>query len=178
MTTKGKLLVAASGVLATALVCLYFALGGADYEPTQAQDPCTPREWREPSGLDPIAQQFALSALDGAACYLGISREELAIEIATRERDESDPELEAAVRAGVERAISDAEAAGAVSGPVAFVLTEIATRLPVDEAVEVIENSDEFIAEADAVIDDAGGVIDDAGDFIEGIPGVIEGLLP
>ena len=40
-------------------------------------DPCDSRIWSEPSGLEDTAQQLALSTLDGAACDLGVSREEL-----------------------------------------------------------------------------------------------------
>jgi hypothetical protein len=163
-----RLLVGLSIALSVALVAAYLAAGGSAYEPTPVADPCQPREWRDPEGLEQSAQQFALSALDGAACELGVSREELAVALASpesraefaAERGIEDAELEAAVRAGVVRGIDDAEAAGAVSPPVADGLRAVASRLPVDEAVAVIEGGGDFL-------DDAGGVLDD-----------LEGLLP
>ena len=87
--------------------------------PTRAR----PREWTSPEGAEEIAQQFFLSALDGAACELGVSRETLAAALATEESRQAfaaeqgidDAELETAVRAGVVRAIDDAEDAGAIS---------------------------------------------------------------
>ena len=67
------------------LVLAYLAAGGSDYAPAETQDPCEPREWRDPEGLQEIAEQFSLSALDGAACKLGVSRETLARALATEE---------------------------------------------------------------------------------------------
>lgn len=168
---SGRVLIGAALLLSALLVGSYIAAGGGEYQPTPTRDPCAARAWRAPSGLDPIAQQFALSALDGAACELDISREQLAIDLAEHKRGTDDPELEDAVRAGVVRAIRDAELAGELSSVVALALTEIAVRLPVDEAIAVIEDADGFIARAD-------DVIDDAGDLVGELPEFIEGLLP
>ena len=136
---SGRALVGVTLAAATALVALYLVLGGGSYEPTPVADPCAPREWRNPHGAEESAQQFALSALDGAACQLGVSRETLAIALATPEsRKEfaaaygiSDARFEAAVRAGVKRGIDDAEAAGVLNPLVAGGLRAIAARLPV-----------------------------------------------
>jgi hypothetical protein len=105
---SGRALVGTAVAAATALVVLYLVLGGGSYEPTRVADPCDPREWRDPQGVEESAQQFALSALDGAACELGVSRETLAVALATPEsRAEfaatyriEDAEMEAAIRAG------------------------------------------------------------------------------
>ena len=106
-----------------ALVGAYLAAGGSSYTPAKVQDPCKPRPWRNPQGIQAIAEQFSLSALDGAACRLGVSREALARALATpaaRERFTrrygiSDAKLAAAIRAGLVRAVDDAERAGALS---------------------------------------------------------------
>ena len=150
-----------------ALAGAYLAAGGASYEPTSVEDPCQPREWRSPGGLDETAQQFALSALDGAACELRVSRETLALALATEEsRAEfaaeygiEDEQLEAAVRAGVARAIDDAERAGALDPLVASGLRAAAERLPVDELVLLI-------TDAEQLFDDAGGFLDRLGGLI------------
>ena len=81
---RGKLLFLGSIAVSAVLVLAYLAAGGSDYAPAKTQDPCKPREWRNPEGLQEIAQQFSLSALDGAACKLGVSRETLAQALATR----------------------------------------------------------------------------------------------
>ncbi len=159
---SGRALVGTAAAAATALVVLYLVLGGGSYEPTQIADPCAPREWRDPQGIEESAQQFALSALDGAACELGVSRETLAVALATPEsRAEfaaaygiEDAELEAAVRAGVVRGIDDAEAAGALDPLIAAGLRAVAVRLPVDEAVALIEDGSELF-------DGAGGIVDE-----------------
>ncbi len=164
---SSRALIGAAIALSTGLVVVYLAAGGGSYEPTPIADPCQPREWRDPEGIEESAQQFALSALDGAACELGVSREELAVALGSpearaefaAEQGIGEEELEQAVRAGVVRAIDDAEEAGAVSGLVADALRAVGSRLPVDEAVAVIENGGEFL-------DSAGGVIDDLADLI------------
>jgi hypothetical protein len=144
------------GALATssALVATYLALGGASYEPTPVRDPCLPREWRSPAGADEAAEQFTLSALDGAACELGVSRERLALALATeRGREElaaehgiGGAELEAAVRAGIVRAIDDAERATALPPVVAAPLRALVSRLPVEQAIALVFDARELFA--------------------------------
>ena len=164
---SGRSLVLTALAASVALVVTYLAAGGGDYEPTAVADPCAPREWRDPEGVEEAAQQFALSALDGAACELQVSREKLAVALATPEsRAEfaadhgiDDGELEAAVRAGVMRAIDDAERADALAPLVADGLRVVAARLPVDEGIALIED-------ASGLFDGAGGVIDEIGGLL------------
>ena len=99
-------LVALAVVVALALAALYTALGGGDYEPTPVADPCASRE-RPRSGdiLDP-AQRATLAVLDGAACDLGMSREQVLLDL-IRERNPqgvSDDRVRDAVLAGIDRA--------------------------------------------------------------------------
>ena len=77
--------IAWSAVAAVALVVAYLALGGASYAPAQVADPCVARDWRDPQGLEEVAEQIALSGLDGAACELGVSREEMVLALANSE---------------------------------------------------------------------------------------------
>ena len=169
---SARALVAASVAAAVALVTVYLAAGGGSYEPTPVADPCAPREWTSPDGAEEIAQQFLLSALDGAACELGVSRETVAAALATEgsrqrfaaEQGIDDAELETAVRAGVVRAIDDAEDAGAISSVVASGLRALAERLPVDEAI--------------ALFGDAGSVVGDVDGALGGLLDQAEGLLP
>src|SRR5262249_22645257 len=80
---RGRVLVGGAIVASLLLVGAYLAAGGSSYAPEKVQDPCKPRPWRNPEGLAQIAEQFSLSALDGAACKLGVSREALARALAT-----------------------------------------------------------------------------------------------
>jgi hypothetical protein len=170
-----RVLIAGSVVASTALVAVYLAAGGGSYEPTPVADPCQPRERTAAEGIEESAQQFLLSALDGAACELGVSREALAAALATEESREEfaaeqgidDAALEEAVRAGVMRAIDDAEAAGELNPVIADGLRALAARLPVDEAVGLIDDAQRVFEGAGGVLDDIGGVIDE-----------VEGLIP
>jgi hypothetical protein len=171
---SGRSLVGIAIAASVALVAIYLAAGGSGYEPTPVADPCAEREWRSPQGVEEAAQQFFLSALDGAACELGVSRETLAAALATEESRQAfaaeqgidDAELETAVWAGLVRGIDDAENAGALSPLVADGLRAVATRVPVDEAIGLIENGSAIFGDAGGVIDDLGGLLDQAGDLI------------
>ena len=164
---NGRALLLAAPGASAALVIAYLAAGGGSYEPAAVADPCAPREWREPEGIEESAQQFGLAALDGAACKLRVSRETLAVALATPEsRAEfaieysiSEAELEAAVRAGLRRGIDDAESAGALSPIVADGLRAVAERIPVDEAIALIDD-------ASALFEGAGGVLEGLGNLL------------
>jgi hypothetical protein len=146
---KAQVLVGAAIVAAVALPGIYLAAGGSSYAPAKTQDPCETRPWRDPEGLDEIAEQFSLSALDGAACELGVSRETLAQALATPESRErfterygiNDAELAKAIRAGLLRAVDDAEDAGALSPLLADPLRESLRNIPLDQAIELIDDA-------------------------------------
>ena len=164
---RGRALLAGSSLVAVSLVLAYLAAGGASYEPAQVRDPCEPREWRSPQGLQEIAEQFSLSALDGAACELRVTRETLARALVSQESRErfarrygiGDAELEAAVRAGLVRAVDDAERAGALNPLVAVPLREVAKRLPVDEAIAAVRDARGFLEDAQGLLGQAGGLL-------------------
>ncbi len=169
---RGRALVLGSIVAAIALVGIYLAAGGSSYTPEKTQDPCKHRAWRNPEGLQEIAQQFTLSALDGAACQLGVSRETLAQALATPEGRESfseryeigNAELAKAIRAGLLRAVNDAEEAGALSPALAGPLRETLRSIPLDRAIELINN-------AESLLNDVQG-------FLGPVEGLLEQLLP
>lgn len=163
----GGWLIAGAVVAAVALVAVYLAAGGASYEPTAVADPCEPREWRDPGSPTEAAEQFTLSALDGAACELEVSREELALAVATPEAREAfvaeygiaEAELEAAVRAGLVRAIDDAERAGALPGFAAGPLRAVASRIPLEEALALIEQAEELFETGGSVLERFGQLL-------------------
>jgi hypothetical protein len=169
---RGTFLVVCAIVASLALVGTYLAAGGSSYAPAKTQDPCKPRPWRNPEGLEQIAQQFSLSALDGAACELGVSRETLARALATPESRErfterygvSDAELARAIRAGLLRAVDDAERAGALSPLLAGPLRATLRQIPLDQAIELINN-------AQSLLDNLQG-------FLGPAQGLLEQLLP
>ncbi len=125
----------------------YLALGGGSYTTPAVADPCVTREWRNPDGLERVAEQIVLSSLDGAACDLHVSREELVLALATdesrtqfaREHGIDDGALEEAVRRGLIRAVDDAEDAKALPGWQADILRAAASRVPVNELLDLVQ---------------------------------------
>jgi hypothetical protein len=141
---RARTLVIGAIVASAALVAASLALGGASYEPTPVKDPCQPRAWRSPDSLDEIAQQLTLSALDGAACELHVSRETVVLALGTpegRSQFANDPRLAEALRAGLLRAVDDAERAGAIPGFVADALRQAIQNLPADQLVSAARNA-------------------------------------
>ena len=134
---------------------MYLAAGGSSYEPTPVANPCAPRAWTSPEGVEEVAEQFFLSALDGAACELGVSRETLAAALATDDSRQAfaaehgidATELETAVRAGVMRAIDDA-----ISAPLASGLRAFAARLPVDELLNLFQDAGQYLGDAGGLL--------------------------
>ncbi len=165
---KGRFLVVAAIAASLALVGAYLAAGGSSYEPAKTQDPCKPRPWTEPEGLQEIAQQFSLSALDGAACKLGVSRETLARALATPQSRErfmrrygiDDAKLARAIRAGLLRAISDAERAGALNPLLAAPLRATVRQIPIDQAIELIKDARSLLSNLESFLGPAGGLIE------------------
>jgi hypothetical protein len=165
---RGRWLVGGAVVAAVALVGSYLAAGGSSYTPAKIQDPCKHRAWRNPEGLQQIAEQFTLSALDGAACELGVSRETLAQALTTpgsRKRflkryHVSDAKLARAVRAGLLRAVDDAEEAGALNPLLAAPLRETLKSMQLDEAIELIND-------AESLLEKVQGVLGPAQEFLE-----------
>jgi hypothetical protein len=165
---RAQLLVGAAIVSVLVLVGAYLAAGGSSYTPEKSQDPCEQRPWSNPESLSEIANQFSISALDGAACELGVTRETLARALATPEARErfgerygiDDAKLARAVRAGLLRAIEDAEEAGALSPFFAEPLRATVEEIPLDQAIELIDN-------ARLILGNVQGFLGPAGDLLE-----------
>jgi hypothetical protein len=165
---RARILVGGAIAAALALTLVYLAAGGASYTPAKVQNPCEHRPWRNPEGLQQIAEQFSLSALDGAACKLGVTRETLARALATeaaRERfaekyDIDDAELAAAIRAGLLRAVGDAEEAGALSPLLGIPLRQALRSIPLDEAIELINDAESLLDNVQTFLGPAEGLIE------------------
>jgi hypothetical protein len=167
-------MIVASTAAAVALVGTYLALGGSDYEPTPVQDPCDERAWRAPDGIEEAAEQFALSALDGAACDLQVSRETLALALRGEESREQfaaeygidDARLEEAVHAGLVRAVDDSEEAEALSPVIATPLRAFVSRVPVDEGIALIEDATVVFEDAESLFDQGQSLLEEAEDLL------------
>jgi hypothetical protein len=136
---------AAAGI---ALVAVYLVLVGASYVPSAVANPCTPRPWTNPQDASQVAQQLVLSALDGAACDLHVSREELtlalrsqsALEQFTHDHGLGADSVAEALRGGALRAVDDAQRANALSTLRAFLLRTALETVPVDRLVQLLQS--------------------------------------
>jgi hypothetical protein len=170
--SRARILVAAALVLSLALVGVYAAAGGASYQPVQVQNPCEPREETETSGgLEGLAEEFTLSALDGAACKLGVSRERLARALASKDARErftkrfhiGDEKLTRAIRAGLVRAVDDAEERGKLPSFVAGPMRGVVEHVPLEEGIELVQDAEKILS---------------GESFLGGLGNAIEELLP
>jgi hypothetical protein len=141
--------IAWSVAAALALVVTYLALGGASYAPAKVADPCATRDWREPQGLAEVGEQIVLSALDGTACKLGVSREEIVLAFENedtlkafgRKHGVSEDELDDLARSGLERAVDDAEQAGALNPRLADLIRGVVDKIPPGLLVELLDRA-------------------------------------
>lgn len=139
-------LVAALAAVAVVLG-VYLALGGASYAPTPTANPCVQRPWRDPGDVQSVLEQVALSGLDGAACELHVSREELVLALRddeaiaefSAEHGIARADAETAVRDGLLRAVDDAHDAGALSGLVESVIRRGIESVPPSLILQTLE---------------------------------------
>lgn len=139
--------VAVAAGASLALVASYLALGGASYAPAKVADPCAQRDWRDPQGFEQVVEQVALSAVDGAACELGVSREDVVLAFAdsgsleafAQARGLDADAVEAVARAALVRAVDDAARAGALDAETANLLRTIARRISVSRILDLLE---------------------------------------
>jgi hypothetical protein len=166
--TRARILVVGALVASLVLVGVYLAAGGASYTPEKSANPCKHRPWRNPGNLQQIAEQISLSALDGAACELGVSREALAQALTTEQaRDRfakrygiDDAKLAEAIRAGLVRAVTDAEDAGALSPLIAGPLRGFVEDIPLDQAIELVKNGSSLVESFRNFLGPAGDLIE------------------
>ena len=127
----------------------YLALGGGSYRPLAVSDPCETRPWPKVSGLEAVAEQIGLSALDGAACQLRVTREELALAVASaderrrfmREHRLTDGDLEKALRSGAERAIDEAQNGDALTPAQASLARAAVGLVPIGVLIDIVRGA-------------------------------------
>jgi len=145
--TRQRAWLAAAAAIALALVGVYALAGGTDYKPDASPDPCAPYHW--PHGVSrttAITEQVGLSALAGAACDLGVSREELTLAFADQGRLDafeqkhgfSKDRVNEAARAGLNRAVDEGEQAGAFNSVEAFLLHAAIGLAPIDKLISYV----------------------------------------
>jgi hypothetical protein len=124
---------------AAALIGIELARGAVDAGALAVQDPCESRPGFPGEGLDSTLQRIVLDGLDGAACELETTREELVLSLSPSSGVEipfDDETIEQAVRAGLLESISEAEDRGSLNALVAIVLRQIVERAPVQWLID------------------------------------------
>lgn len=173
------------------VVLAYLLAGGASYQPLEAADPCEPRPI-EVLAERGVFEGIALSALDGAACELQVTREELLAAFADEaalaafadEHDLSEEEIADATRSGLLRAIDDAELEGLIPGPVASIARGIAERVPVGTVIDLFQalpgnpSVIDLITAVQELGIEAGELGDLGSETLESLRDEIERLLP
>ena len=133
--------------LVAAVVIPYAALGGGSFEPTPVADPCEARDRPDADGLGETIERIALRAVDGVACELGVSREDLVLALRSEEAlaafsDERGLDrdvLEKSITDGLVRAVDQANAEGALPSLVAPLVRRAAENLPPWLILEALE---------------------------------------
>jgi len=118
-----------------ALIGVELGLGALDEPSPKIANPCQLREGRS-GGIDATIQRIVLDGLDGAACRLHTTREELVLSIgggslAPRQWDEHT--VEVALRAGLLQSVDAAEQRGDVPSFLAPALRGLVERAPLDK---------------------------------------------
>jgi hypothetical protein len=120
---------------ATVLLVVELSLGAVHFGKPRLADPCVSKPAFEGGGLDGAVQRFALSGLNGAACKLHTTREELVLSFvpaAGTKRVRWDPQtIEDALRFGFHRAFRDTERHGVAGFVIGHVL-EVVVGAPLD----------------------------------------------
>ena len=142
----------ALGIVA-AVIVPYVALGGGRFEPTPVADPCQARAQLDADGLGETIERIALRAVDGVACELGVSREDLVLALRsesafdsfTSENGISRDDAEAAIRDGLVQAVDEAEQDGTLPGLLAPLVRKAAESVPPWLILETLERLGSFI---------------------------------
>jgi hypothetical protein len=126
-------------LLASGVVLVAVELGkGALHEPApKLANPCHPRAGHT-GGIDATIQRIVLDGLDGAACRLHTTREELVLSFAPESgvaRRWDQHTIEVAVRAGLLRSLDDAQRRGDLPDFAVGILRELVKRAPIDQLV-------------------------------------------
>lgn len=145
-------LLVAIGLVAVVVVP-YLALGGGSFDPTPVADPCEARQRPPAGGLGETIERIALAAVDGVACELGVSREDLVLALRSEDAfagfsDEEGIEredAERAIRDGLVRAVDDADEAGALPSLIAPLVRRAAETVPPWLLLETLERLGSFL---------------------------------
>jgi hypothetical protein len=125
----------------------YAAVGGGRFTPTPTADPCRPRPWVDPRGIEEVTERLLLTSIDGAACELKVGREDLLLALQSpedqrafsRKHNLSTDRLETAVREGVRRAVTEARSHDAINDREATIINASVDVVPIEAVIELVQ---------------------------------------
>lgn len=122
------------------LIVVELSTGSIGFGKPKLADPCTAKPAFKGGGLDGEVQRFALSGLNGAACRLHTTREELVLSFVpaagTKAVRWDRPTIDAALRAGFQQAFEDTEDRG-LAGYVIGHILEVVVGAPLDFFLDI-----------------------------------------
>lgn len=128
-TARGRIVLGALAVVSAGLIVLELALGATSYGKPQLADPCTTTAVATGGGIDATVQQFARATLDGAACQLHTTREELVLSFVpsagTRRIHWDRATIDRALRAGLDHASHQVAGGGLFGNALSFTLRQL-----------------------------------------------------
>jgi hypothetical protein len=127
---------------AAALLVVELSLGAIGFGKPHLADPCTSKPAFAGGGIDGAVQRFALSGLNGAACRLHTTREELVLSFVpaagTKRVRWNRETIDRALQAGFDEAFEDTERRG-VAGYVIGHILEAVIGAPLDFFLDVTQ---------------------------------------
>jgi hypothetical protein len=133
---RSSLLVAVLAAAAVGLIAVELGMGAIGFGEARLADPCTSKPHLSEGGIfgsvDAAVQRFALSGLNGAACSLHTTREELVLSftpaLGAKKVRWSRSTIETALRSGMRRAAHDTAGNGIFGDVLSFVLDNAIAR--------------------------------------------------
>jgi hypothetical protein len=127
-------------VAAVAVVIAEVARSAADGG-VEIANPCKPRAPFPGHGIDATIQRVVLDGLDGAACRLHTTREGLVLSlgVGSSSRPWNDRTLEAALRAGLLRAVDEADRRGDIPGFLVPTVRRLVETVPLAKLIQLVQ---------------------------------------
>jgi hypothetical protein len=128
-TSRGRVALLSLGAAALSLIVIELALGALSFGEPRLANPCTSKPAFKGGGLDGAVQRFALSGLNGAACELRTTREELVLSFVpaadAKEIRWDRATIDRALQAGLDRAAKDTAGSGLTGRTLSYLLRTI-----------------------------------------------------
>jgi len=134
VTVRPLTILAGLLVVAVALVAVEIGVGAA-HDVVKIANPCEERAPFPGHGVDATIQRVVLDGLDGAACRLHTTREELVLSLDGKGRW-SPHTIDVAVRAGLLRAVDEAVRRGDIPSLLAPLIRGFVRRAPIKTLLE------------------------------------------